>query len=70
MAACNYVFVRQFEDQTLTQSSSDLEEFKKFCHYSSLSDWKKHKELIELCLSLKGFYPFDGNDVKYYILKK
>lgn len=61
-----YLFVRTCEGEVIKKVSSDLDEFKDFCHYSSLSDWTEHKKLIEKCLK-SGRYAFTGNDVKYYV---
>jgi hypothetical protein len=62
-----YVFVREFEDTVERIDSADLEEFRTFCHYSSLSDWRQHKRLIKKCLQESGGYELTGNDVKYYV---
>lgn len=62
-----YVFVRQDETGVRRIDSADLDEFKSFCHYTSLSDWEEHKELIKKCLKSSGVYAFTGNDVKYYV---
>jgi hypothetical protein len=64
-----YVFIREFENDRRRTDSADLEEFKNFCHYSSLSDWNEHKKLIEKCLEKSGSYELTGNDVKYYVYK-
>ena len=61
-----YLFIREFEGEIQKKVSTDLEEFKDFCHYSSLSDWAAHKKLIEQCL-FRSSYVLDGNDVKYFI---
>jgi hypothetical protein len=66
-----YRFTAFLDGEVIKQAiSSNLEEFKAFCHYTSLSDWSKHKKLIEICLEKTGRYVFDGNDVKYYIDKE
>jgi hypothetical protein len=64
-----YDFFRKCEGEVTQKSSNDLEEFKDFCHYSALSNWKNHKALIELCLKESGTYALTGNDVKYFIIE-
>lgn len=70
LSESNYLFIREFEGDVLKKSSTDLEDFKEFCHYSSLSDWETHKKYIEKCLDNTGAYALTGNDVKYYIVYK
>lgn len=65
--ADKYLYIREFEDEVTRMTSNDLEEFKDFCHYASLSDWGKHKEFIERCLREGDTYSFIGNDVHYFI---
>jgi hypothetical protein len=66
-----YRFTAILDDEVVKKAISiNLEEFKTFCHYATLSDWSKHKKLIEDCLEKTGHYVFDGNDVKYYIDKE
>ena len=68
MAKNNYLFIRMFEDGVTTQLTDNLDDFKEFCHYSSLSGWGEHKKLIKKCLQKTCQYEFTGNDVWYYIL--
>ena len=68
MAKNKYLFIQMFEDGVTTQLTDNLDDFKEFCHYSSLSDWAEHKKLIKKCLRKSCQYEFTGNDVWYYIL--
>ena len=68
MADNNYLFIRMDEAGTVTQLTDNLDDFKSFCHYSSLSDWTEHEKLIKKCLQKTCQYAFTGNDVWYYIL--
>jgi hypothetical protein len=61
-----FLFVRSFEGHLIKKKSNNLDEFKDFCHYASLSDWTKHRKIIEKCL-VNGNYVFTGNDVKYFV---
>jgi len=64
-----YLFIRLDETGVVTQESCDLDEFKQFCHYASLSDWDQHKNTILSCLNNYTCYEFNGNDVWYYVLQ-
>ena len=64
----NYLFIRMDEEGAITKLTDNLDDFKSFCHYSSLSDWAGHKKLIKKCLQKTCMYEFTGNDVWYYIL--
>jgi hypothetical protein len=68
MAKDKYLFIRMDEAGVVTQLTANLDDFKLFCHYSSLSDWSDHKKLIKKCLQKTCQYAFTGNDVWYYIL--
>ena len=68
MAKDKYLFIRMFEDGATTKLTDNLDDFKEFCHYSSLSSWDEHKKLIKKCLQKTCQYEFTGNDVWYYIL--
>jgi len=60
--------VRYHEDDVQTLITKDLNDFKEFCHYSSLSDWKVHKETILSWTKEGQVYSFTGNDVQYYVI--
>ena len=64
-----YLFIRADEGEAITKLTNSLDDFKEFCHYSSLSNWKSHKRHILKCLDSSGIYVFDGNDVHYYIIQ-
>lgn len=68
MAKDKYLFIRMGEEGVVTQLTADLDDFKLFCHYCSLSDWSAHKKLIKKFLQKTCQYAFTGNDVWYYIL--
>ena len=68
MADNNYLFIRMDEAGVVTQLTDNLDDFKSFCHYSSLNDWPEHEKLIKKCLQKTCQYAFTGNDVWYYIL--
>lgn len=68
MAKYKYLFIRMDEDGVVTQLTADLNDFRSFCHYSGLSEWTEHAELIKKCLQKTCQYAFTGNDVWYYIL--
>lgn len=68
MTEDKYLFIRMDEAGVVTQLTANLDDFKSFCHYSSLSDWAEHKKFIKKCLQKTCQYAFTGNDVWYYIL--
>lgn len=68
MAKNNYLFIRMDESGVVTKLTDNLNDFKEFCHYSSLSDWGDHKKFIKKCLQQTCQYEFTGNDTWYYIL--
>ena len=63
-----YLFVRLDEEGAQVKLSEDLDEFKTFCHYASLSDWAHHKKIILDCLDRDTVYTFTANDTWYYVL--
>ena len=63
-----FLFVRLFETDATVKLSTNLDDFKDFCHYSRPDYWAEQKEVIEDCLDKSGKYVFEGNDVHYYIL--
>ena len=68
MVKNNYLFIRMDEEGAVTQLTANLDDFKSFCHYGSLSDWSAYKKLIKKCLQKTCQYELTGNDVWYYIL--
>lgn len=68
MTRDKYLFIRMDEAGVVTKLTANLDDFKLFCHYSSLSDWAEHKKLIKKCLQKTCQYEFTGNDVWYYVL--
>lgn len=73
MTKNKFLFIRMDETGVVTQLTANLDDFKAFCHYSSLSDWSEHKKLIKKCLQKTCHYEtchyeFTGNDVWYYVL--
>jgi hypothetical protein len=64
-----YAFLRIDESEMTTKLSKNLDEFKHFCHYASLSDLDAHKRLIEKSLEMNGIYWFNGNDVWYAVIQ-
>jgi hypothetical protein len=68
MVKDKYLFIRIDEAGVVTQLTDNLDDFKSFCHYSSLSDWTDHKKLIKKCIQKTCQYAFTGNDVWYYVL--
>ena len=63
-----YLFIRADESGIETKLSFDLKEFFNFCHYSDLIPNEEHAFIIEKCITDRGSYIFDGNDVHYYII--
>jgi hypothetical protein len=65
----SYLFIRISENNATVKLTEDLNEFKEFCHYSGLSDWDVHKQVILQNMRKLGIYIFDGNDVWYYVVQ-